>query len=121
MYTPGTADTPQVPLTPRQETLSKGGLTVNTALVPPDATTVAWINTDSNRKFNQFIGYSISDLVQLNFSSGSFINVPQVTEHARYFANNSAWNWRLGGKAVVLSPLRGAPFWGVVTSAWAAP
>ena len=34
VYTPGTADTPQVPLTPRQQTLAKGGLTVNTTLVP---------------------------------------------------------------------------------------
>ena len=35
VYTPGTPDTPQIALTPRQQTLAKGGLTVNTALVPP--------------------------------------------------------------------------------------
>ena len=113
VYTPGTADTPQVPLTPRQQTLAKGGLTVNTALVPPDTTTMAWINADNEKNFSQFIGYSISNVAQLNlFSSGSHNNVPQTTEHARYFANNSAWKWRVGGKAVAFSPLRGAPFWG---------
>ena len=113
VYTPGTADTPQVPLTSRQQTLAKGGLTVNTALVPPDTTTVAWINADNDKSFNQFIGYSISNLVQLNlFSSGSNNNVPQNIKHARYFANDAGWNWRVGGKAVAFSPLRGAPFWG---------
>ena len=113
MYTPDNPDTPQVPLTPRQQTLAKGGLTVNTALVPPDTATVAWINADNDKNFNQFIGYSISNVVQLNlFSSGSYNNVPQSTKHARYFANDAAWNWRVGGKAVAFSPLRGAPFWG---------
>ena len=34
VYTPDTADTPQVPLTSRQQTLAKGGLTVNTAWSP---------------------------------------------------------------------------------------
>ena len=113
VYTPGTADTPQIALTPRQETLAKGGLTVNTALIPPDTTTVAWINADNSKNFNYFIGNSISNVVQLNlFSSGSYENVPQTTNHARYFANDASWNWRVGGKAIAFSPLRGAPFWG---------
>ena len=78
-----------------------------------DTTTVAWINTDNDKSLNQFIGYSISNVAQLNlFSSGSHNNVPQSSEHARYFANDDAWNWRVGGKAVIFSPLRGAPFWG---------
>ena len=113
VYTPGTADTPQVSLTPRQKTLAKGGLTVNTALVPANESILAWINADNDNNFNQFIGYSISNVAQLNlFSSGSYNNVPQTTEHARYFANDSSWNWNVGCKAVAFSPLRGAPFWG---------
>ena len=113
IYTPHTADTPQVPLTPRQQTLAIGGLTVNTALVPPDTSTVTWLNVDNNKNLSQYIGYSISNVAQLNlFRSGSFNNVPQITDHARYFANDSSWNWRVGGKAVFFSPLRGAPFWG---------
>ncbi len=113
VYTPGTADTPQVPLTPRQQTLAKGGLTVNTALVPSDTTKVAWINADNNKNINGFFGYSISNIIQLNlFSSGSHKNVPQSSEHSRYFAGHSSWNWRIGGKGVAFSPLRGAPFWG---------
>ena len=113
VYTPDTADTPQVPLTPRQKTLAKGGLTVNTALVPPYTTTLAWINADNGKNFNHFIGYSISNVAQLNlFSSGSHNNVPQTNDHSRYFAKDAVWNWRAGGKAVAFSPLRGAPFWG---------
>ena len=27
------------------------------------------------------------------------------------YANDGAYNWRVGGKAVAFSPLRGAPFW----------
>ena len=113
VYTPGTADTPQVPLTPRQQTLAKGGLTVNTALVPPDNTMEAWINADSGENFNGFVGYSLSNVFQLAlFSGGFYNNVPQITPQARLYANDGAWNWRLGGKAVTFSPLRGAPFWG---------
>ena len=113
VYTPGTADTPQIPLTPRQQTLAKGGLTVNTALVPPDTATEAWINADSGENFNGFVGYSLSNVFQLTlFSGGLYNNVPQSTPQARLYANDGAWNWRIGGKAVAFSPLRGAPFWG---------
>jgi len=113
VFTPGTADTPQVPLTSRQQSLAKGGLTVNTALVPPDTNTEAWINADSGGNINGFVGYSLSNVFQLAlFSGGLYNNVPQNTPQARLFANDGAWNWRIGGKAVAFSPLRGAPFWG---------
>ena len=113
VFTPGTADTPQVPLTPRQQSLAKGGLTVNTALVPPDTNTEAWINADSGGNVNGFVGYSLSNIFQLSlFSGGLYNNVPQTTPQARLYANDGAWNWRIGGKAVAFSPLRGAPFWG---------
>ena len=98
-------------LTPRQQT-RKGGLTVNTALVPRHDHS-GLINTDDGKNFNRFFGYSISNVAQLNiFSSGTNNNVPQTTNHARFYANDDTWNWRIGGKAVAFSPLRGAPFWG---------
>ena len=74
---PGTADTPQVPLTPRQQTLAKGGLTVNTALVPPDSPE-AWINADSGENFAS-LWFSLSNVFQLAlFSGGFYNNVPQA-------------------------------------------
>ena len=92
---------------------AKGGFTVNTALVPPDSHTEAWINTDSGKNFNAFVGYSLSNIYQVTvFSGGISNNVPQTTQQARLYANDGAWNWRIGGKAVAFSPLRGAPFWG---------
>ena len=113
VYTPDTADTPQLPLTQRQQTLAKGGLTVNTALVPPDGAMEAWINADSGENLNGFVGYSLSNVFQLTlFSGGLYNNVPQSIPQARLYANDGAWNWRIGGKAVAFSPLRGAPFWG---------
>ncbi|KZR90604.1 hypothetical protein MITS9508_00605 [Synechococcus sp. MIT S9508] len=113
VFTPGTADTPQAPLTSRQQSLTKGGLTVNTALVPPDTSTEAWINADSGGNVNGFVGYSLSNVFQLSlFSGGIYNNVPQTTPQARTYANDGGYNWRIGGKAVAFSPLRGAPFWG---------
>ena len=113
VFTPDTADTPQPSLTTRQQSLSKGGLTVNTALVPPDGDLEAWVNGDDGGNQNGFVGYSLSNIFQLFlFSGGLSNNVPQTTPQARTYANDGAWNWRIGGKAVAFSPLRGAPFWG---------
>ena len=99
VYTPGTADTPQVPLTPRQHSLAKGGFTVNTALVPPNATNMAWSNSDSSKNYNFFIGHSISNVFQLTlFGADSYKNVPQTTDQARLYTNGNSWNWRVGGK-----------------------
>jgi len=59
------------------------------------------------------VGQSLSNIFQLEaFKSGWFNNVPQTTPIADAFTTNSAWQWRIGGKAVALSPLRGFPVWG---------
>lgn len=113
VFTADAPDTPQPALTPRQRSLAQGGLSVNTALVPPDDNTVLWANADASGNVNGFLGYSISNVFQLAlFSGGLTNNVPQTTPQARLYANDGAWNWRIGGKAVAFSPLRGAPFWG---------
>lgn len=112
VFTPDGPDTPQQPLTARQRSLAKGGLTVNTALVPPDESVDLWLNGDSGGNLNGFLGYSLSNVFQLFlFSGGRYDNVPQTTPQARAFANDGAFNWRVSGKAVALSPLRGAPVW----------
>jgi hypothetical protein len=113
VFTPAAADTPQPELSPRQRSIALGGLTVNTALVPPDGTTELWANADSGGNIFGFVGQSISNIFQLDvFKSGWFNNVPQTTPISDAYTTNSAWQWRIGGKAVALSPLRGAPFWG---------
>ena len=113
VFTPDAPDTPQPKLSFRQRSLAKGGLTVNTALVPPDDNLDFWLNADSGGNINGFLGYSISNVFQLFlFSGGLYNNVPQSTVQARTYANDGAYNWRVSGKAVAFSPLRGAPIWG---------
>jgi len=112
VYTPGAADTPQLKLSPRQESMALGGLTVNTALVPEDGVTELWANADSGGNIFGFIGHSISNIFQVDvFKSGWFNNIPQTTALADRYTTDGAWQWRIGGKAVALSPLRGFPLW----------
>ena len=89
VYTPDAADTPQVPLTPRQQTLAKGGLTVNTALVPPDTTTVAWINADNRKKLKYFIGHSISNIFQFDLLQPYTKMYHKQPNMLKRFANNT--------------------------------
>jgi hypothetical protein len=111
-YTPAAPDTPQPPLSPRRRSLASGGLTVNTALVPPDGTTQLWANADSSGNVFGYAGYSISNILQLDlFKGGAFNNAPQTTALGDTYANDRAPQWRFGGKAVILSPLRGFPIW----------
>lgn len=111
-YNPTARDTPQPALSPRQRSIALGGLTVNTALVPPDGRTQLWANADSGGNVFGYVGYSISNIFQVDlFKSGWFNNVPQTSPLADTYANNGAPQWRIGGKAVALSPLRGFPLW----------
>ena len=50
----------QPPLSPRQRSLSLGGLTVSSVLVPPDTISTATINADAEGNFDTSVGYSIS-------------------------------------------------------------
>ena len=111
IFSPDEPDTPQPPLTSRQRSLSLGGLTVNTALVPPDNIGVAKISADKGGNFDTSFGYSISNIFQLEFYRNKINNVPQTTAHARTYANDGAINWRGSGKVVITSPLRDAHIW----------
>ena len=115
IYTPDAADTPQPSFSPKQQSLSLGGLTVNTALVPADTTSIAKISTDNKGGFDTTIGFSISNIFHLDFYSSKLKSVPQTNIQARtYFANSSTSVYRGSGKVVLTSPLRGAPIWSAV-------
>ena len=108
VFTADAPDTPQVPLTKRQRSLAKGGFTVNTALVPSDDETDLWMNAESLGNVGGLFGYSLSNIFQLQLGGvfyDSAFDTPLQT-------NDGFFSWRIGGKAVVFSPLRGAPFWG---------
>ena len=82
-------DTPQPSLSPLQKSLSLGGLTVNTALVPPDTAKVAKISTDTKGNFDTVFGFSISNIFHLDFYRSETENIPQTTVQARTFATDS--------------------------------
>ena len=111
VFTADAPDTPQVPLNKRQQSLSLGGLTVNTALVPPDSISVAKVGADAKGNFDATYGASISNIFHLDFYSSKNKNVRQSTVQARTYAGDGAENLRGSGKAVLTSPLRGAPIW----------
>lgn len=111
VFTPGAMDTPQPAMTPRQRSLALGGLTVNTALVPPQGITELWANGDSQGNGFGYIGYSLSNSFQLDvYEGGVFNNVRPPSDLATTYASDGGWNYRFGGKAIAMSQLRGAPF-----------
>ena len=112
IYSPDAADTPQPPLSTIQESLSLGGLTVNTALVPTDTTSIAKFSADNKGSFDTTIGFSISNIFHLDFYRSEIKTVPQTNIQAHtYFANDRTTAYRGSGKVVLTSPLRGAPTW----------
>ena len=111
LFTPGALDTPQSALSGRQRSLALGGLTVNTALVPTRGTTELWANGDNQGDGFGYIGYSLSNVFQLDvYTGGVFNNVRPVSDLANIYASDGGWNYRFGGKAIAMSQLRGAPF-----------
>ena len=110
-YSPGAVDSPELPFTPRSRSLSLGGLTVATALVPPSGTSQVWLNADSAGNVFGQLAYSLSNDFQLQvLSAGEFNQVTPVTDLVATYANDGSLNTRFGGKAVFLHQLRGAPF-----------
>ena len=99
------------PLNQLQQSLSLGGLSVNTALVPPDKTIIAKTSADQGGNLNTGFGFSLSNIFHLDFYRSETKDVPQSTIQARTFANDNSESWRGSGKAVLTSPLRGAPMW----------
>ena len=79
--------------------------------MPLDNNGVTKVSTDNKGNFDTLLGYSISNIFQLEFYRSKNENVPQTTPQARTYANDGATNWRGSGKVVITSPLRGAPIW----------
>ena len=115
IYTAGAPDTPQTPLSQIQRSLSLGGLTVNTALIPPDTKRLAKISADNKGNFNTTVGFSISNIVHFDFSRGNLKNIPQTNIQARtFFATENTTSFRGSGKIVLTSPLRDSLIWSAV-------
>ena len=111
VFTADAPDTPQPPLTSRQRSLSLGGLTVDTAVVPESNNTLVKMSGDHKGNFDAILGLSLSNIFQLEFYKSQTNNIPQSSIHRSTYMNDGADNWRGSGKVVMTSPLREAPFW----------
>ena len=111
-YTAGAEDTPQAILNKRQKSLATGGITVNTALVPPDDRTQITTNVDNKGNISTLIAKSVSNIFQLQlYQFGWFKDSPQTNGLQKNFLNDDGFHWRIGGKGVWLSQLKGDPIW----------
>lgn len=110
IYNPGARDSPALEMSSRQRSLALGGLTVNIAQVPSDGTLELWANADSLGNLFGFVGYSLSNDFQLQYSGGVFNKIRPATALSNAYATDGGYNERWGGKGIVFNQLRGAPF-----------
>ena len=110
-YIPGAPDSPNLPFNTRTRSLSLGGLTVGTAIIPPNNTANAWLSVDSQGSLFGQIAYSASNDFQLSLATSLYNNVGTDSAFsANYVGKNGVTSVRAGGKAVLFHQLRGAPF-----------
>ena len=109
---PYTSDISQRALTNRELSLSLGGIGIETGLVPELGTTTITGQTDTNGNGGLKFKHSISDAFEVKFVDYESNNkVAQTSPQARLYSDDDSKNFRIGGKGILLSPLRGGPFW----------
>ncbi len=114
-YKPFLEDTKIAPLKKNNDLLLFGGLTVGNALFPEKG--ISQINLNYDEKGNLFAsyGYSLSNLFQIELSSGSFndVNLKNVTNSnlQNIYFDENAFNYRFGGKLLIFSPQKNDLFW----------
>ncbi|MBM5797873.1 MAG: hypothetical protein FJ060_06890 [Cyanobacteria bacterium K_Offshore_0m_m2_072] len=120
VWTAGAPDSPRVRFNPRLRSLSLGGVTVSTGVLPPDGTTQLWANGDSLGNLFAMAGYSVSNDFQFELSGGSFggagatangVAAGSAATFLNTYQGPGNRNIRFGGKAMVLRPSQGLPLW----------
>ena len=114
-YKPSLIDTQFVPLEKENKLLLFGGLTVNNALFPKRGINQINLNYDEKGNLFAFYGYSLSNLFQLELSTGSFNDTNLINKEnsslQRIYLNENTFNYRFGGKLLILSPQKNDLFW----------
>ena len=114
-YKPSLIDTKFIPLEKENELLLFGGLTVNNALFPEKGVNQINLNFDEQGNLFAFYGYSLSNIFQLELNTGSFNNNNLLNKEnsslERLYLNEDTFNYRFGGKLLILSPQKNDPFW----------
>ncbi|MBM5809084.1 MAG: hypothetical protein FJ051_04575, partial [Cyanobacteria bacterium M_surface_9_m1_291] len=120
VWTAGAPDSPRVRFNRRLRSLSLGGVSVSTAVLPPDGTTQLWANGDSLGNLFAMAGYSVSNDFQFELSGGSFggagatangVAAGSAATFLNTYQGPGNRNIRFGGKAMVLRPSQGLPLW----------
>jgi len=110
IWSPQSTDSPEINFNERSRSLSMGGVSVSTAIVPPASVFNLWANADNKGNLFSQVGWSASNDFQfILFNAGAFQGVSPETDLVSSYANNGGVNQRFGGKAVFLQQLRGAP------------
>ncbi|MCR8540500.1 MAG: hypothetical protein JJ848_009135 [Prochlorococcus marinus CUG1439] len=114
-YQPSLIDTRFMPLEKENDLLLFGGLTVNNALFPERGVNQININYDEQGNLFAFYGYSLSNIFQLELSTGSFNDVNLINKEnsslQNIYLNENTFNYRLGGKLLIFSPQKNDLFW----------
>ena len=114
-YKPFLEDTKFLPLNKNNEMLLFGGLTVENALFPEQGISQVELNYDEKGNLFATYGYSLSNLFQLELSTGSFndVNISNASNFnvQNTYLNENTFNYRLGGKLLIFSPQKNDLFW----------
>ena len=114
-YKPFGDDTKFIPLEEENKLLLFGGLTVENALFPERGISQVSFNYDKKGNFFAFYGYSLSNIFQLELRSGSFndidLNNSENFALQNTYLNENTFNYRFGGKLLILSPQKNDLFW----------
>ena len=114
-YKPFLEDTRFAPLNKKNELLLFGGLTVENALIPERGISKLNLNYDEKGNLFAYYGYSLSNVFQLEVSSGSFneVNLKNLNNSKlqNIYLDENTFNYRFGGKLLILSPQKNDPFW----------
>ena len=108
-------DTKFIPLERENKLLLFGGLTVENALFPERGISQVSFNYDEKGNLFAFYGYSLSNIFQIELRSGSFndidLNNAKNSALQNIYLNENTFNYRFGGKLLILSPQKNDLFW----------
>ena len=112
-YKPFGKDTEYNHLSENDEFLLFGGLTVNNALIPSRGTSQLRFDYDNKGNVLTFYGYSLSNIFQLELSTGFFKDVKLAENNNEALRDKflNDLNYRFGGKLSIFSPQKGDLFW----------
>ena len=90
-------------------------MTVENALFPERGISQVSFNYDEKGNLFAFYGYSLSNIFQIELRSGSFndvdLNNSKNSALQNTFLNENTFNYRFGGKLLILSPQKNDLFW----------